>query len=112
MSEYQINTFKEWKERQKTPEARFFEMWNGCEMILEEGGPNLIYLKKNGKKWFIQDLENKYLWCNYKIVWSVFEKEYNMNYEQIKAFIKNLLEIRLNLKEYTPLPANAPEFIH
>jgi len=44
---------------------------------------------------FEQDLESKYLWCNYKEIWLFFQKnlisDHDLNYD-IKIFITKLLQ--------------------
>ena len=46
--------------------------------------------------------KNEFLWCNYDLVWSIFEKEYGMNYDQIQALIKGLVEKDGKFRYVTP----------
>ena len=58
---------------------------------------------RDGQWVFHQDLKNKYLWCYYYEVWRIFEKEFNMNNEQIQALYKEVVGEALNCKEFTAL---------
>jgi len=55
-----------------------------------------------GKCLFSQDIKNKYLWCDYKEIWSFFEKNYIDNYNEIQSIIKNILSDNTKLSVYTP----------
>lgn len=58
-----------------TPEQRFLEILNGCEIKIEkEKYPNSVFLFKNGECYF--EIENLILWCRYKHVWQIFENEF------------------------------------
>ena len=87
-------------------ENHFIELWNGTTNIIDGLYPNSIFLKKDGVILFEQDLKDGWLICNFELVWSIFEKEYNMNYKEIQSFIKNILETRLNCKGLTPQNGN------
>jgi hypothetical protein len=75
------------------------------EYKLDNGG----FVWKNRKEnWILsqdeQDLKNGVIWIDYFKIWSVFEKEFNMNYKQIQEFTKERLlldrKIRVNRTAY------------
>jgi hypothetical protein len=68
---------------------------------LDDG--NFIWRNKKGVWILYQDeqgLKNGKIWINYSEVWSFFEIEFNMNYQQIQRFTKQRLwldkKIRVN----------------
>jgi hypothetical protein len=90
------------KNKQVSAEDTFLKMWNGCETRFDFSKSESVFLLKNNEVWFEQDLKYGYLWCHHVKIWSVFETEFGMNYEQIQAFIKDLLERRFKLGSLTP----------
>jgi len=42
------------------------------------------------------------LYCHYKHIWSVFEREYSMEYDDIQAIIKSQVEQHFKMKPITP----------
>ena len=58
---------------------------------------------RNGQWLFQQDLKNRYLRCYYPIVWQFFEREYDMDYEQIQELHSDVVVEALNCKGLTPL---------
>ena len=62
------------------------------------------FIKKNGEIFFVlyQDSEERYFWCDYDLVWSIFHNKYNLNYDETQAFIKNMAEQHLKLLAVTP----------
>ena len=60
-----------------------------------------VFYFKNGCVLFYYDVKNEYFYCKYYGFWSVFEKEYHMNRQQIKAFIKNGVEEHFKFKVTT-----------
>lgn len=81
-----------------TPKQRLLEILNGC--IIDFEGDSVVLLK-NGKRHF--EIKKQYLWCSYMNVWSVFEKEFSMNYDQIQALIKDVVEEHFKCKGLTHL---------
>ena len=51
---------------------------------------------------FYQDEKYKGFWVDYEEIWSIFESKYSMNYLQIHAFVKDVLERDFKLRGYTP----------
>jgi len=87
----------------KTKENVFLEMINGLTIDTEtfkESRPNSTFFIKD-KKCFLE-LKKSDLWCDYKNVWSVFESQFDMDYGQIRDFIKDMTEEHLNINGVTP----------
>ena len=83
-----------------TPEERFWQIMNGCVIYEEKENTNSVFYMKEGKVFF--ELECSILWCRYDSVWSVFESEYSMSYNNIQSFIKNQVENRFKMQGVTP----------
>jgi len=58
--------------------------------------------KVQGKCLFDQDLNNKYLWCDYDEIWNFFRNNYINNYYDIQLLIKDILSNTNKLNLYTP----------
>ena len=86
----------------KTKEEVFLEMINGCSIDTEtfkKERPNSKFFIKD-KKCFLE-LKKSDLLCDYDNIWSVFESQFDMNYNQIQGFIKDMVEEHLNMKGVT-----------
>ena len=66
-------------------EDRFLELIDDLEV---KNYPDSVFLFKGDFFLFEQDSKNDRFWVNYYEIWSVFESEYHMNYEEIQSFIK------------------------
>ena len=88
----------------KTAEARFLELTNNLirKFNYEKEEKNIYFLNEKGEVVFNEDYKIGYLYCRHSLYWSVFEKEYGMNYDQIKAFTASLMEEHFNCKGLTP----------
>ncbi len=85
-----------------TPEARFAELIQELEFVTNKSYPDSEFYFKGKDVYFEHDKKTKYLWCDYDKIWSVFEKEYGMKYEEIQVFIKEQVTEHLKLKDITP----------
>ena len=81
-------------------ENRFFSLINDLKMRKIENG--FCLLNKNNMIFFQQDSKNETFWCDYYNIWSIFETEYSMNYQQIQRFIKNKMERHYKIEVLTP----------
>jgi hypothetical protein len=106
--EKQIEELK--KECQQESQKEEMEEWfksllNGLEIVIYDNNPNSVYYKKNSEVFFelYQDSEKKYFYCDYYLVWNIFEVKYKLNYDEIRAFIKSMIEQHLKLSEVTPV---------
>ncbi len=78
-----------------------FNMINGS-VIQFTGDREITYYKDN--EWIIQqDYKNERLWVRYSLIWNVFEEKFNLNYNQIRNFIKDWIETNTKWKGLTPL---------
>ena len=83
-----------------TPEDRFWQIMNGCEIYTEKENPTSVFFIKNGRAFF--ELQNSNLWCSYENIWSILKNEYSLGYGEIQSLIKNQMEERLKMKGITP----------
>ena len=85
----------------------FCEITSGIEIIncnvYNEEGLEFIY-HKDGQWIFYQD-KNERFWVNYYKYWSIFESKFRLNYEEIQAITKVLVEEALKREVSTPLCA-------
>lgn len=86
----ELKKFIENEEKKPAPEERFWEILKGCVVETSEKYPGATFLLKDGKYFF--ELQKDILWCSYGNVWSVFEREFNMTYNEIQNLIKIQLE--------------------
>jgi len=85
-----------------TAKQRLLELLNGCEIKIDkEKYPDSVFFFKNEGYYF--EIEKKYLWCVYECVWKIFEIEFSMNYGQIQALIKDVVEEHFKCKGLTPV---------
>ena len=87
-----------------TKEARFFDLCQGLILKIDKKKyPNSIFFFNSKDEFFFEyDSKSKYLWCSHSRIWSVFDSEYGLNYQQIQAFIKGAVEEHFKCKEITP----------
>jgi len=64
------------------------------------------YINKDGDWIFNLDLENKYFWVKYSLVWAVFENRYTPKYSDIQGIIKTWLLEAFKLRDVRPATAN------
>ena len=70
--------------------------------VYNEYGLEFIYHNKDGEWIFYQDVKNVEFWANYKRYWEILESEFDMEYEEIQALTKFLVEEVLKLEVGTP----------
>ena len=87
-------------EAKPTPEQRFLELIQGLEIKLDADYPDSIYFFKQDTYFVELDFKNKIIWFRYLGFWSVFEKEYGLDYDEIQQLLKNLLEKHFKLVEF------------
>lgn len=73
----------------------FNEITDGIKImncnVYNEDGLEFIY-HKNGEWIFYQDVKNKKFWCEYIRYWSIFDSKFNLEYSEIQAITKLLVE--------------------
>ena len=86
-----------------TPERRVKELYQNLTIKIDEDKfPNRIFWIRNDKVIFEYHKKSGYFYCNYGLVWSVFESEFGLNYDQISELIKGRMEEHFKLKDVTP----------
>ena len=84
----------------------FNEITDGIEIVntnvYNEDGLEFIY-HKDGKWIFFQDAKNGNFWVNYYKYWSLFESKFSLNYEEIQAITRVLVEEALKREVSTPV---------
>ncbi len=89
----------------KTKEERFRELivdlYTGdySVKISIDGFPNRIEILDSKERWLIYYRD--YFGCTFirhSLIWSIFEKEYDMNYNEVRQFMKDMLLMYLKIK--------------
>lgn len=86
----------------------FCQITDGTEIIncnvYETHGLEFIY-HKDGEWIFYQDCKNKNFWCSHTKYWSLFESNLQLEYGEIQAITKYLVEETLKREVVTPTPS-------
>jgi hypothetical protein len=69
---------------------------------LDKEYPGNIVIKDLDGFVVMYNRKNAWFYVDYTIIWSVFEKQYNMNYTDIQLFITNMFLKHLNWRPETP----------
>ncbi len=93
-----------------TKEERFKELISdlytgdySVDIIVDGSLKNIEWFNSKGE-WLIHyDEEGGYTDIRYHRIWSVFQKEYDMKYDDIQQFMKDMLFTHLKIKETTPI---------
>ena len=84
----------------------FREITDGLNIIkcdvYNNDGSEFIYHNKDGEWIFYQDVKNGEFWANYKRYWEILEREFHLEYEEIQALTKFLVEEALKREVTTP----------
>lgn len=80
----------------------FLNILDGCEIVLDERWPDSTFYRKNGEVLFEKDVKRKYFYVHYSKIWRVFEGQFGLQYADIQAFIKKVLETLKNFEGLTP----------
>ena len=71
--------------------------------VYNEEGLEFIYYQPFTNEWiFYQDVENDKFWCNFATYWSFFEYKLGLEYLEIQAITKYLVEEALKREVTTP----------
>ena len=83
----------------------FCNITSGIEIIncnvYNEDGLEFIY-HKDGEWIFYQDCKNEKFWTHYYRYWEILEREFHLEYEEIQALTKFLVEEALKREVGTP----------
>ena len=90
----------------KNPDIKYLvydkQFIRDCKMSNLLGDDIVFPTEHTGDVLFEQDSKNKIIYCDYDIIWSFFESNYQGNYQEIKDLIIGFLGEIDNYKEYTP----------
>ena len=75
---------------------------HGSEFIYFANAKTAEQYHKDGEWIFYQDCQNGEFWCNYTIYWSLFESNLKLEYGEIQAITKYLVEEALKREVSTP----------
>ena len=93
----------ELKKPDKTAAQRFWELVSGTKLKFDfEKYPNTIFGFRDGKYVWEYDFKNNHLWLRYTTAWSVLQKEFGLNYNDIQSLIKSEVEKHFKCKGVTP----------
>ena len=70
--------------------------------VYNEDGLEFIYYNKENEWIFYQDAKNGKFWCDYNRYWSFFREKLNLEYKEIQAITKFLVEEALKREVDTP----------
>jgi hypothetical protein len=98
------NQIEELKKEEEM-EQWFKSLLNCLEIAINDNKPKSVFYIKNNEIFFelYQGSEKTCFFCDYNLVWSIFEKKYKLNYYEIQVFIKRMIEQYLKLSKVTPL---------
>ena len=69
-------------------------------LFIDDGYQN--YMNSKGEFIFEQDEKNDTLWVRYQDFWSVLEKRYSLNIDDIQVIIKGMVETTYKMRVGTP----------
>lgn len=85
-------------------EDMFLEITNDfCIKSDEETYPDTLFFFVCNRNIFQYELTTGNFYCSFHFYWSIFEKEYELNYNEIQSFTKNMVEKHFKLKELIPI---------
>ena len=70
--------------------------------VYNDRGMEFIYYNREREWIFYQDVKNVEFWANYKRYWVILERELHLEYEEIQALTKFLVEEALKREVATP----------
>lgn len=93
----------ELKKPEKTAGQRFWELVSGTEVKFDfKKYPRTLFGFRDGEYVWEFDFRNNYLWLRYSTVWSVLETEYSLDYDDVQALVKNVVEEHFKCGGVTP----------
>jgi hypothetical protein len=73
-------------------EQLFIDLIKDCSIKLDqEKYPFCIFLFDGNKWMFEYDWKEKLLWFDYNCIWEIFESKFNIDYQEFKIFILNMM---------------------
>jgi len=86
-----------------SPEDFFLKMKKGCEIINRDEYGNIYWGKNNDMFFYIESSSGDILFVRKSLIWSILEKIYGLNYNEIESLITNLLVNDKNWKYLQPI---------
>ena len=81
-------------------EERLLQLLNGAVLRIDKHKyPNSTFLFRGDDFLAEYNSKNTTLWLSYPEIWSVFESEYGMKYNDIQAFTQGVFEAHFKFKE-------------
>src|SRR5690606_18388333 len=88
----------------KTAAQRFWELVYGTELKFDfEKYPNRLFGFRGDQYIWEYDFKNNHLWLRYTTTWSVLQKEFGLNYNDIQSLVKSEVEEYFKCKGVTPV---------
>ena len=91
------------KKSRLSPAEKFLYsiFWNLKEYYSNKH-PDSVFYKKDDEILFEYDKKNNFFWYHYDKIWLVLDSNYDLNYQETKELIKDVVWKVLKLKEVTP----------
>lgn len=71
----------------------FNDIFNKLQLKIDKKKyPNSVFFFYDDTVYMELEIKNRYLYCSYKYIWSIFEKGFDMQYNDIQTFIKVRVE--------------------
>ena len=87
-------------------EILFLELFSklhvDTKLYQNEYGYGYYLLDKTNKETCSYNIKDDIFWIEYETIWKIFNTQLNMNYYDIKTFIKNMLDKYFNLHNVVP----------
>ena len=73
--------------------------------INKEQFPNSVFFFNEDIVYMELDVNSKerFLYCSYRYIWSIFEREFSMEYKDVQSFIKSRMEEYFKSELVTPV---------
>jgi hypothetical protein len=105
-AEAELKKLQEKPDKNKDMSDFLFSMLKETKAVIT-GEKEITHYDLKTNEWLVQeDYKNGKLWVRYSLIWSVFESKFGLNHDQIRDFIKVLVETNLGWKGLTPLTPN------
>lgn len=88
--------------KEESKEKFLLDIFDGMVLKLPKDFPNSVfYENKHGMFLFEHDLKNDKLRVSYFNIWSIIAEKYDMKYDEVQKFIKDMVRKHLNWKKCT-----------
>lgn len=95
--------------KEKSKEERFLELIQGIDISrpivdFEQYPSSMFWVDKDGNYIAEYDFKDSRFWFSDNRIWSVFESEFGLNYNEIQDFTKTMVEKHFKIKGVTTWP--------